>query len=136
MHKLNLNPNDETLREFAEFGTFILGLVAAPWMLYRGHTTAAIAFWAVAVALRVLAFVSPRLVKWPFLALSVVTWPIGLVVSHLALAIIYYLVFTPVALLFRLIGRDALHRKFDRRAESYWEAYNPDRGPQRYLRQF
>jgi hypothetical protein len=136
MHKLNLNPSDKTLREFAEFGTFIMGLVAAPWMLYRGHTTAAIVLWAAAVILRVLAFVSPRWVKWPFIALSLVTWPIGFVVSHLALAIIYYLVFTPVALVFRLIGRDALGRKFDPQATSYWEAYNPDRGRERYLRQF
>jgi hypothetical protein len=136
MHKLNLNPSDKTLREFAEFGTFIMGLIAAPWMLYRGNTTAAIVLWAAAVILRVLAFVSPRWVKWPFIALSVVTWPIGFVVSHLALAIIYYLVFTPVALVFRLMGRDALQRKLDPQANSYWEAYNPDRGRERYLRQF
>jgi hypothetical protein len=84
----------------------------------------------------VLAFVSPRWVKWPFIALSVVTFPIGFVVSHLALAIIYYLVFTPVALVFRLMGRDALRRKLDPQAKSYWEAYNPDRGRERYLRQF
>jgi Saxitoxin biosynthesis operon protein SxtJ len=136
MHKLNLNPSDKTLKEFAEFGTFILGLIAAPWMIYRGHTTLAVVFWAAAVVLRILAFVGPRWVKWPYIGLSIVTWPIGFVVSHLALAAIYYLVFTPVALFFRLMGRDALNRKFDRRADSYWEEYNPDRGPERYLKQF
>ncbi len=136
MHRLNLKPSDKTLKEFAEFGMFILGLVAAPWMLYRGDTTVAVVFWLTAIVLRVLAFVNPRWVKWPFIALSVVTWPIGFVISHVALAILYYLIFTPVALAFRLIGRDALNRKFDRQAASYWEAYNPDRGAARYLRQF
>lgn len=136
MHRLNLNPSDKTLKEFAEFGMFILGLVAAPWLLYRGDTTTAVVFWATAIALRVVAFMNPRWVKWPFIALSVITWPIGFVVSHLALALIYFLIFTPVALVFRLMGRDALNRKLDRHAASYWEAYNPNRGAARYLRQF
>jgi hypothetical protein len=136
MHKLNLNPSDKTLKEFAEFGMFILGLVAAPWLLYRGHDTMAIVFWATAIVLRVTAFVNPRWVKWPFIALSAVTWPIGFVVSYLTLALMYYLIFTPVALVFRLIGRDALNRQFDRHAASYWEEHNPNRGDARYLRQF
>ncbi len=136
MHYLNLKPDDKTLKEFAEFGMFILGLVAAPWFLYRGHVTTAIVFWIVAIVLRVLAFVNPQWVRSPFIALSVVTWPIGFVISHVALAIVYYLVFTPMALLFRLLGRDALKRKLDRQAPTYWQAYNPDRGTARYLKQF
>jgi hypothetical protein len=136
MHKLNLDLSEKTLKEFAEFGTFILGLVAAPWMIYRGQTTAAVVLWVSAVALKLLALVHPRSLKWPYLVLSIVTWPIGFVVSHLALAVIYYLVFTPVAIIFRLMGRDALKRRFDPQADTYWEEYNPDRGPQRYLRQF
>ncbi|MBX7167421.1 MAG: hypothetical protein K1X74_13915 [Pirellulales bacterium] len=136
MHQLNWNPSDKTLREFAEFGMFLLGLVAAPWSLYRGHETTAIVFWVAAIALRGLALINPQWVKYPFLGLSLVTWPIGFVVSHLALGLIYFGIFTPVALVFRLIGRDALRRKLDRSAASYWEPYNPNRGPERYLRQF
>lgn len=136
MHKINYNPDDKTLREFAEFGTFLMGLVVAPYMLYEGNTRTAIGFWAAAVVLRVAAFVNLRWMKWPFVGMSVLFAPIGWVVSHLALAIIYYLIITPVALVFRLMGRDALHRKIDRQADTYWEAYNPDRGPARYLRQF
>lgn len=136
MHVLNLNPSDKVLRQFSEFGMFLLGLVAAPWMLYRGHTTLAVAFWLTAIVLRLLALLSPRLVKWPFIVLSVITWPIGFVVSHVALGVVYYLVFTPVALFFRLIGRDALKRRFEPEAASYWEAYNPERDAARYLKQF
>ena len=110
--------------------------MAAPWMLYRGHSTLAVVFWIAAIVLRGLAFVNPRLVRWPFVVLSLITWPIGFVVSQLALAITYYLVFAPIALVFRLMGRDALHRKLDQRATTYWEPYNPNRGPARYFKQF
>jgi hypothetical protein len=66
----------------------------------------------------------------------IVTWPIGWLISHLMLGAIYFGVFTPVAIVFRLIGRDPLARRFDRQASSYWEAYQPNRGLARYLRQF
>ena len=74
--------------------------------------------------------------KPAFVGLSLAAWPVGWVVSSLALGLLYYAVFTPVALVFRLIGRDALSRRFDRQAATYWEPYNPDLGTERYLRQF
>jgi hypothetical protein len=44
----------------------------------------------------------------------------GFFMTHLILALIYYLVFTPVALLMRALGRDPLRLKHDRNAKSYW----------------
>lgn len=134
--KINWNPDKNVLGQFTEFGMFFLGLVAAPLMVYRENMTAAVVFWAAAVLLRALSLIKPAWVKPVFIALSVVTWPIGWVVSHTALAVVYYGVFTPLALVFKLMGRDAMTRKFDPDAETYWEAYNPDTGPARYLRQF
>ena len=134
--KINWNPDKNVLGQFAEFGMFFLGLVAAPLMVYRENMTAAVVFWAAAIALRALSLIKPSWVKPVFIALSVVTWPIGWVISHVALAIVYYGVFTPLALVFKLIGRDAMTRKFNPDAETYWESYNPDTGPARYLRQF
>ncbi len=134
--KINWSPDEKMLGQFAEFGMFIMGLVAAPLMLYRGYTSVAIAFWAAAILLRLVSLVKIAWVKPAFIGLSVITWPIGWVISHTALAIVYYGVFTPMALFFRLIGRDAMDRKFDPNAKTYWEPYNPNQGPARYLRQF
>ena len=39
--------------------------------------------------------------------------------STIILTIVFFLVFTPVGLFMKLIGRDVLHRKFDQNAESY-----------------
>ena len=44
----------------------------------------------------------------------------GWINTRIILVLVYYLIFTPVALLFRLLGKDPLRRKFDRSAESYW----------------
>lgn len=136
MIEINRNPDRKTLAEFSEFGMFFLGMVAAPLAYFRGHPAAAGAFWLAAVAGRVVGAWRPERLRPVYVGLMVATWPIGWVVSHLALALLYYGVITPIALIFRLVGRDPLTRKFDRDAATYWEPYNPDRGVDRYLRQF
>ena len=70
-----------------------------------------------------------------FYASIVLTAPLGWVISHLLLAILFFAVFTPVALVFRLIGRDALRRR--RRArETYWIRRSPATDPGWYFCQF
>ena len=64
------------------------------------------------------------------------TLPIGWVVTHVMLGLIYYLMFTPIGLIMRLGGRDLMQRRFDREASSYWIEHRPDDRPERYFRQF
>ena len=48
------------------------------------------------------------------------TFPIGWTVSRVILAILFYGVFTPVGVLFRLLGRDALGLQPKPAADTYW----------------
>ena len=43
---------------------------------------------------------------------------------------------TPVGLLFRVIGRDPMHRRFEPAAATYWADPRPRRGKESYFRQF
>lgn len=130
------NPDRARLVEFSEAALFFLGMVASPLAYFRGRPTLAAAFWVAAVLLRLVGLVSPQRLRPVFLALTLAAWPIGWVVSRLVLAIIYYAVVTPIALVLRLLGRDPLARRPDPSAVSYWERYDPDRGPGSYLKQF
>ena len=47
------------------------------------------------------------------------------IVSPLVLGLMFFGVFTPVGLLMRLFGRDAMKRQFDRDARTYWENRSP-----------
>jgi len=136
MIPINWSPDRKTLAEFAEAGMFVLGMVAAPLAYLKGQPRVAVAFWLAAMTLRILGLIRPDWLRPIFLGLTLATWPIGWVVGWVALAVLYFAIFTPIALLFRLIGRDALKRKFDPKAESYWEPYQPNRGIDRYLRPF
>jgi hypothetical protein len=63
------------------------------------------------------------------------TAPLAWAVSHLVLAIVYYVIITPIALTMRLFGRDKLERRFDAAADSYWIAHPPHKSTARYFRQ-
>jgi hypothetical protein len=64
-----------------------------------------------------------------------VSMPIGLVVSWLLLALLFYGMFTPVGLFFRLIGRDALCRRYRPDLDTYWAPKAGARDVRSYLRQ-
>ena len=71
-----------------------------------------------------------------FVILTIVTFPIGIVVSHLLIATVYYLCITPIGLLLRLRGRDVLKRRFPAGEESYWIERKAVEDKGRYFRQF
>jgi hypothetical protein len=77
------------------------------------------------------AFGKALYVGWMYAAL-----PMGWTVSHIILGVIFYLVFAPMGLVMRLFGRDAMHRRLDRAAATYWIEHNPAGKPSRYFRQF
>lgn len=143
--EVNWNPSRKVCRQFGAAAFVIFGALGA-WALYRhrifgfGLSAAAAqitgaALVALAVACGVLAVVAPRLLRWPYVVLTVLVLPIGLVVSHVIIAALFYLLFTPVALFFRLIGRDLMHRRLDPSAETYWVPRKPATDVKRYLRQ-
>ena len=45
---------------------------------------------------------------------------VGGFLSKIMLSILFYLIFTPIAIILRLVGKDMLNKKIDRTASSYW----------------
>jgi hypothetical protein len=45
---------------------------------------------------------------------------IGWLTGLISLLIVFYLIFTPVALLFKFLGKDLLNEKINKKSESYW----------------
>jgi hypothetical protein len=129
-------PDDKKLAEFSEAGLFFLGMVASPLALMRGQMVLATILWISAVVLRIVGLTAPRRLRLVFLAATIAAWPIGWVVSHAVLGVIYYGVVTPIGLAFRLTGRRPLALRPDPKAGSHWERYDPNRGLGQYLRQY
>jgi hypothetical protein len=45
---------------------------------------------------------------------------LGYFMSRIILSLLFYLVVTPIGLAMKLMGKDVLNEKWDRKAESYW----------------
>lgn len=50
---------------------------------------------------------------------------LGRVVSPIVLGVIFFAVFTPVGVVMRFFGRDAMYRRFDAAARTYWVKRDP-----------
>ena len=48
------------------------------------------------------------------------------IVNPLVMGLLFFITVTPIALIFRLIGKDPLNRKLDPNCESYWIERSPD----------
>lgn len=138
---IDWKPDRRKLREFAliSLAAFaIIGTVIA-WrsgsFQGSGKWTAPLIAWSLS-AWGLLGALVPALAKPLYTGLMAAAFPIGWVVSHLLLGLVYYGLFTPLALIFRLLGRDPLRRKLDRAAPSYWIETEPAAAPAGYFRQF
>ena len=66
-----------------------------------------------------------------------VTGCIGAVVTTVVLALIYFIVFTPVSAILRLTGKDFMSRKWDKKQASYWTSCEQQTDlKEKYLNQF
>lgn len=130
--QLNLNPTDRQLQQFGVIAAF--ALPALGW-LWEGNQPVILALAAVGASLAFVGLLQPRRLRWPFVALTAVMLPIGLVVGEIVLLITYFAVVLPIAVVFRLLKRDRLRLKFDRHAATYWQPKPPPRGVASYFRQ-
>jgi hypothetical protein len=98
--------------------------------------TLALILGGVAVVGGVAGLIWPQSLRYVYVGWMVLAFPIGWTVSQLLLLCMYYGVFTPVALIFRLIGRDALARGLRPEVATYWEPKPAAADVRGYFRQF
>ncbi|MGE0606606.1 MAG: SxtJ family membrane protein [Pirellulales bacterium] len=134
------NASERMLRQFAGLAALALVLVA----LWKGSTaTRAGLGWpawtwalvAVAAAVGVIGWTKPVWLRPVFVGWMVLAFPIGWLMSLVLLLVLFFGLFTPVALLFRLLGRDSLMLRRQAR-ESYWLAKSSPSDLRRYFRQY
>ena len=136
MLPINRNPGARELHAFARIWFPLFVAVAGGLTWWRSESPiAAIVVWVAGGALAALILASAEAARIFFVGLMTITYPIGLVVSTLALAFMFYVVFTPLGVVMRLAGRDPLQLK-DGSAPSQWTPYDQDDSPERAFRQY
>ena len=133
--RINRDPTRPELFVFGLIWLLFFGVVAAVVWGRGGARLVALGMGAAAVIVPLLGMLSPRFLRIVYLGMAYAAFPIGFVVSHLLLAVVYYLVLTPTGLLMRAFGYDPMSRRFDPGAPSYWVSRKGPPSADRYFRQ-
>ena len=134
--EVNWNPPPRDLRFFAALQIAFFAVVSA-WLSRRGVAPMVLAMVMMgSSAVGVIGLVRPAWIKPMYVAWMAAVYPIGWVVSHAVMGVVFYLVLTPAGLAMRLLGRDPMERKFDASASTYWKPRPPTERTERYFKQY
>jgi hypothetical protein len=135
MTALDWDPSPRTLRQFGVIALVLLAAMAALAHL-RGRSE--LAQWlplGLAAVAGLLALARPTALRLVYVLLSIAVFPIGFVVSHAILLLVFYGVITPLGVLSRLGRSDLLSLRSDPAARSFWRERHRPHDKASYLRQ-
>ena len=132
---LPLKPTTRALRQFAGSWLVLFVILALRQSVARHHPASGWVFAAIALV-GLLGLLKPAAVRWIFIGATVAVFPIGWAVTQTVLAVMFYLVLTPLAVLFRLRGRDELRLRGKPEESSLWIERKDPPKPERYLKQY
>jgi ABC-type glycerol-3-phosphate transport system permease component len=107
------------LRQFGIVLAIILGVIGGIHFL-KGHASAYPWFWGFGASALIMAVFIPRILKPIYIVFTKIAHAIGWFNTRVILILVYYAILTPIGILMKVFGRDALNRKIDKSAESYW----------------
>jgi hypothetical protein len=140
-----LRPDTRALRQFGFIALVGFGFLAViAWfelLIFSGGLGGArlpvsAVLAGVAVSAGMLSLTAPRGNLTLYLVMTVISYPIGIVVSFVVMAILFFGLLAPVGLFFRVTGRDALNRRLEPSGDTYWKLPRPRRDRESYFRQF
>jgi Saxitoxin biosynthesis operon protein SxtJ len=117
--EIDFHPSSRTMHQFAAMWlTFFGGL--SIWAASKQMTWATCGLGGVALVGGVGGWLKPAMLRPIYSGWMVAAFPLGWLVSHVLLALLYFGLFTPLALAFKLLGRDALRRRREPDLVTYW----------------
>lgn len=143
--EINFNPDTKTLRQFGVIALVGFGILAAlayyerlifSFGLGEARMPVVTTFVALGSIALLFSLVFPRANRILYVGLTLLTFPIGFVLSYVIMGVLYFLIIGPIAVVMRLLGRDSMHRAYDPTAPSYWSAARPPRDKESYFHQY
>jgi hypothetical protein len=129
------SPPSRTLRQFAVLWFGCFGGLAS-WHAFQNHLVSAAGWGALTLSVGFMGLFRPQAIRPVFVGSMVITFPLGWAISRLTLAVLYYGLFTPLGLWFRLTGRDQLGLRYCPEQTTYWQPKPTVHDTCRYYRPF
>lgn len=136
---LDSGQGKSSYRAEREFGLLVGGvsLALGGWWWYRGrYPVVSVVLLCVGATLMLLGALFPRSLVVPNRLWMGMAVAMGFVTTRIILAVVFFLVVTPIGIVRRLTGGDPLGRR-GARAESYWKPYTERRAdPKHYEKMY
>ena len=114
MNKIKISSN----RNFGLF-FFVVFLIVGIWPLTSGES---IRIWFINISaiFLILGLMNSKLLTplnklW--LKLGII---LGIVIAPIVMGVVFFLVVTPIGLVMRLLGKDLINKKYDKKIKTYW----------------
>ena len=138
--KWNQISSSATIKQIRQFGLLVgIVLVAAgSWQLYRQiYPIVRIVLWSIGGFLFAGGLLWPQILKPLYVFWMLLAHMLSWVNTRIILGVIFYLIFTPIALVMRIAQRDGLQKKINKNASSYWtQRTAPENIKEHFERQF
>lgn len=143
--EINFNPDTKTLRQFGFIALVGFGILAAlayyerlifSFGLGEARVPVATGLAAVGVVAALFSLVYPPANRVLYVGLTLLAFPIGFVLSYVIMGTLFFLIIGPIAVAFRIFGRDSMHRRYDPEATSYWQKAPAARDKESYFHQY
>jgi apolipoprotein N-acyltransferase len=133
MDKLKLDK--KALRKFGI--TMSAAFAGLALIIFLKHRYSPVPVSGISAAFLFIALIAPGLLKWVYIAWMRFAHMLGWVNTRIILCIIFYLLFTPISIGIKILRKDLLDRKLDKRSDSYWKKKEiTPLEPLQYERQF
>jgi hypothetical protein len=143
--ELELRPELRTLRRFGWIALCLFGS-AALWALHngelfglelgRGRMAVAGCLGGVGLLCAAFSLIDPRANRPLYVGLALLSFPAGVIVSYAALALVFFLVIGPIALVQRVRTPNPMNLRADPALPSYFIKRRKSRPKSSYYRQF
>jgi len=112
------HPKIKDLKTFALIWSLIFLIVG----LYPLFTDNPVRLWAMVlmIVFLLIAFIKPSLLNSFYKIWMNIGEFIGNIISKVIMMVLFYGMFTPIAFILKLLGKDLLRKKLDKNCSSYW----------------
>ena len=115
--------------------TMLLCVASIIWWRW-GLTAIASTVAAIGILQGVLYYLAPRFRAIITRGFFIIVWPLSAIVSVILLALLFFLVVTPIGIILRLLGRDPLAKLPSKTADTYWVNCAANETKESYFRQY
>lgn len=102
------------------YGLALIGVVFGVGRFKHGLTWSQVLLFVASILLLLTTTIRWQALRPAYKGWMVVAHTIGSIMTTIILTVVFVVVFTPVGIVLRILGKDHLKRTFDREAKSYW----------------